>query len=100
LRFVLQKKTSPAPSFRVHAHGVKHFDSGGYHGTMGISPDLMEGSRIAVRNMVSWIREEHELSAEDAYLLCSFAGDLRIIEIVDGGVWTVAMTMPLRVFGS
>lgn len=100
LRFSLHHRTSPAPSFRVHPEGVKHFDDRGYHGTMGISPDLMEGSRIAVRNMISWLTEEYGLSPEDAYLMCSLAGDLRIVEIVDAGVWNVAMTMPLRVFAS
>jgi acetamidase/formamidase len=31
--------------------------------------------------------------------LCSLAGDLRIHEIVDAGVWNVGMAMPLDVFG-
>ena len=35
---------------------------------------------------------------EDAYLLCSLAGDLKIHEIVDAGVWNVGMTLPLNVF--
>jgi acetamidase/formamidase len=32
-------------------------------------------------------------------VLCSLAGDLRIHEIVDAGVWNVGMVMPLSVFG-
>ena len=35
---------------------------------------------------------------QDVYTLCSFFGDLRIIE--DTGVWAVAMTMPLSTFRS
>jgi acetamidase/formamidase len=65
---------------------------------MGISPDLMEGARIATRAMIEWLGEEHGLTREDAYVLCSVAGDLKILEIVDAGVWNVAMTMPLAVF--
>ena len=65
---------------------------------MGIDADLIEGARIAVRNMVSWLVDEHGLSREDAYVLCSLAGDLRIHEIVDAGVWNVGMTLPLGVF--
>ena len=29
--------------------------------------------------------------------MCSLAGDLRIHEIVDAGVWNVGMTLPLAV---
>jgi len=43
-------------------------------------------------------RYEHGLSREDAYVLCSLAGNLRIHEIVDAGVWNVRMTMPISVF--
>ena len=65
---------------------------------MGIDPDLMEGARKAVRNMIAWLVDEHGLTREDAYILCSLAGDLRIHEIVDAGVWNVGMTLPLAVF--
>ena len=64
---------------------------------MGIDPDLMEGSRKAVRNMIAWLVDEHGLTREDAYIVCSLAGDLRIHEIVDAGVWNVGMTLPLAV---
>jgi acetamidase/formamidase len=95
LRFGLQKRKLAGPAFRVpRPVGAP----GPYHGTMGIDPDLMEGARTAVRNMIAWVVEEHGLSREDAYVLCSLAGDLRIHEIVDAGVWNVGMTMPLGVF--
>jgi acetamidase/formamidase len=60
----------------------------------------MEGSRLAVRAMIGWLSDEVGLSADDAYLLCSITGDLRIVEVVDAGVWNVAMTVPLSVFGA
>jgi acetamidase/formamidase len=44
------------------------------------------------------LREQYGLSREDAYVLCSLAGDLKILEIVDAGIWNVGFTMPL--FGS
>ena len=66
---------------------------------MGIDSDLMEGAKMAVRNMIEWLVAEQGLTREDAYVLCSLAGDLRIHEIVDAGVWNVGMTMPLSVFG-
>lgn len=97
LKFTLHKKSIPGPAFDVHEAGVSRFDDRGYHGTMGIAPDLMEASRIAVRNMIVWLQDRLGVSREDAYVVCSLVGDLRIIEIVDGGMWTVAMTMPLSV---
>ena len=35
---------------------------------MGLHSDLMEGAKIAVRNLISWLAEEHGLTREDAYL--------------------------------
>jgi len=95
LRLSLQQRSLSAPSFRTPRPVV---DPGPYHGTMGIHPELMEGARLAVRSMIDWLADEHGLSREDAYVLCSLAGDLRIHEIVDAGVWNVGMTMPLSVF--
>jgi len=96
LRLQLPKRRIPGPSFRPGAS--RSSDAAGYHATMGIHSDLMEGAKIAVRNMIAWIAEEHGLTREDAYLLCSLAGDLKIHEIVDAGVWNVGMTLPLDVF--
>jgi acetamidase/formamidase len=95
LRFVVHDRSIPGPSYRVPG---RVGPSGAYHGTMGIDADLMEGARTAVRNMIAWLVEERGLSREDAYVLCSLAGDLHIHEIVDAGVWNVGMTMPLAVF--
>ena len=67
---------------------------------MGIDPDLYQGARIAVRAMIAWLVEEHDLSPEDAYFLCSVAGDLHIHEVVDVGVWNVGMTMPVGLFSN
>lgn len=95
LRLQLRKRRILGPSFRP---GASRSSAAGYHATMGLHPDLMEGAKIAVRNMIAWIAEEHGLTREDAYLLCSLAGDLKIHEIVDAGVWNVGMTLPLDVF--
>jgi acetamidase/formamidase len=94
LRLTVEKRTIPGPCYQAPR---PPFDPGPYHGTMGIDPDLMEGSRAAVRNMISWLVDEHDLEPEDAYVLCSLAGNLHIHEIVDAGVWNVGMTMPLSV---
>jgi len=65
----------------------------GYFGTTGISPDLMTASKQAVRGMVSFLEKNLDISREQAYILCSVAGELRIHEIVDAPNWVVGMMM-------
>jgi acetamidase/formamidase len=66
--------------------------------TSAIGPDLMEDSQNAVRDMIDWLVREKALSREDAYILCSEAGDLRISQIVDAGNWCVSFYLALSVF--
>jgi acetamidase/formamidase len=99
LRFTLHKHSIPTPQFTLPPGSIApQHDAAGYHATMGISGDLMDGARVAVRSMISWIVDNHGLSREDAYILCSLVGDLKILEIVDAGTWNVGMTLPLCVF--
>jgi acetamidase/formamidase len=97
LRIGLERRTISAPAFRSPGP-LPAGAAGPYHATMGIAPDLMEGSRLAVRAMIEWLGEEHGLNREDAYVLCSLAGDLKIHELVDAGMWNVGFAMPLAVF--
>jgi acetamidase/formamidase len=39
-----------------------------------------------------------EAAAADAFILCSLAGKLKILEVVDAGMWNVAMCIPLGIF--
>jgi acetamidase/formamidase len=66
--------------------------------TTAIGPDLMEDSKNAVRDMIAWLVREKDLGREDAYILCSEAGDLRISQIVDAGNWCVSFYLALSVF--
>ena len=100
LRFRLHRRSIATPRFIVPGPLTPRVDSGGYYGTMGIHPDLMQGAKTAVRGMIQLLVEEHRLSREDAYVLCSLAGDLKILEIVDAGVWNVGFTVPRAVFTS
>ena len=43
---------------------------------MGFDADLMQGAKTAVRGMIELIVERWGLSRQDAYVLCSVAGDL------------------------
>jgi acetamidase/formamidase len=98
LRFDLIKRTIAAPSFRTPGPLATETAGRGYHAAMGIAPDLMEGARIAVRAMIEWLGQEHGLERQAAYVLCSLAGDLKVHELVDAGVWNVGFAMPLEVF--
>ncbi|MDX6593180.1 MAG: hypothetical protein QOJ13_2376 [Gaiellales bacterium] len=99
LRFHLHKSSIPAPSFSVPA-GVATREQRGYHATMGLGPDLMECAKDAARAMIEWLVSQRGLTREDAYVLCSVAGDLKIHEVVDAGVWNVGLTLPLDVFST
>ena len=67
--------------------------------TTGIGPDLMQGARDAVSGMIDHLCREQGISAMDAYMLCSVAGDLRISQVVDAPNWTVSFHMPRGIFG-
>jgi acetamidase/formamidase len=60
--------------------------------TTGVGPDLRECTRMAVREMIAHLGAAHGLSREDAYMLCSIAGDLRIMEVVDVPNFVVSAT--------
>lgn len=99
LSFDLIKQTPLAmPRFTTPGPVTRHLDSKGYEVTTGIGPDLMTGARNAVANMIELLGHLHGLSAEDAYMLCSVAGDLRISEIVDMPNWAVSFYFPRTVF--
>ena len=52
--------------------------------TMGMHEDLDRCVEMALRDMIAWIVERTGLSREDAYMLCSLAGDLRVTQTVNG----------------
>jgi acetamidase/formamidase len=99
LRFTVEKRAIEAPCFRTAGPLTPLAEGAGHHGAMGVDPDLMNGARKAVRATIEWLVRDHGLSREDAYMLCSLAGDLKIMEVVDSGVWNVGFTIPLSVLG-
>ncbi len=73
-------------------------DERGYFAVTALGPDLMEGARSAVRDLIAWLVREKDLSREDAYVLCSLAADLKISQIVDRPNWGVSAYLALSVF--
>ncbi|MEO0819049.1 MAG: acetamidase/formamidase family protein [Pseudomonadota bacterium] len=51
--------------------------------SMGMNEDLDEAARIAVREMIAHICRRTTLDREEAYMLCSLQGDLRVTQTVD-----------------
>ena len=82
------------PRFTTPGPVTRHLDAKGYEVTTGVGPDLMEGARVAVMQMVDLLSARHGLSAVDAYMLCSVCADLRISEIVDMPNWVVSFYFP------
>jgi acetamidase/formamidase len=95
LTFDLEKKAGlKTPRFTTPGPVARHLDAKGYEATTGIGPDLMEAARSAVSNMIDLLGKRHGLSAPEAYMLCSVAGDLHISEIVDIPNWVVSFYFP------
>jgi acetamidase/formamidase len=95
LTFELEKNAGlKTPRFTTPGPVSRHFDAKGYEVTTGIGPDLMEGARAAVMNMIDLLSARHGLTPVDAYMLCSVSGDLRISEVVDQPNWVVSFYFP------
>lgn len=65
--------------------------------TMGLQGDLTEATKMATREMIDFLVSTKGLTRDDAYMLCSVAGDLVITQVVDG-TKGVHMMMPKNIF--
>lgn len=100
LTFDLVKGEAPRmPRFTTPGPVTRHLDGAGYEVTTGVGPDLMEAARDAVSGMIDFLSRSRHMAPEDAYMLCSVCGDLRISEIVDAPNWVVSFYFPRLVFG-
>ncbi len=97
LEFNLIKKANlKRPQAIVPENCLGKFKS--YYVTMGIGSDLMEAAKDAVRDMINLISSKYGLKREDAYILISVVGDLRICEVVDKPNWIVTAHLPRDIF--
>jgi acetamidase/formamidase len=76
------------------------YETDGYYATTGFATTLDQAAKKATRYMVDYLADVRGLSREDAYLLCSLAGDLQIAEAVDTPNMLVAMHMPKSIFAA
>ena len=63
-----------------------------------LSESLTLAARHALLQMIDYIVDEHGLSREQAYILCSVAADLRVGQVVDVPNYIVTAVLNLDVF--
>lgn len=69
-----------------------------YYAVTGFGTTIDEAARKATRYMIDYLEAEHDMDRNDAYALCSLAGDLKIAEVVDVPHMLVTMHMPKHIF--
>lgn len=69
-----------------------------YYAVTAFAETIDEAAKKATRFMIDYLEEEKGMSREDAYALCSLAGDLKIAEVVDVPHMLVSMHMPKDIF--
>jgi acetamidase/formamidase len=74
------------------------YETDSYYATTGFAETIEEAAQKATRFMVDYIVDTHGLSREDAYMLCSIAGNLHIAEAVDIPHMLVTMHLPKSIF--
>jgi acetamidase/formamidase len=70
----------------------------GFFATTAHGPDLYENSRQAVRYMINYLCDQHGLTRQQAYVLCSAIVDLRVSQVVDMPNWMITAYLPLSIF--
>jgi len=71
-------------------------DAGKQIVTMGIDKDPIAAARKAVLNMVEELKSKG-LSGEEAYILCSVVGNLKMSEVVDEPNYVVSFSIPEKI---
>jgi acetamidase/formamidase len=97
-RFTLRKdRELAAPEFRTPGPFAPSGRDAPAIGTTGIRDDLMDAAKDATLAMIERLGDRG-LSREEAYVLCSVAGDLKINEVVDEPHWVVSMYLSETLF--
>ncbi|MDX1493055.1 MAG: acetamidase/formamidase family protein [Longimicrobiales bacterium] len=73
------------------------YETDDFYAVTGFGTDIDEATRKAVISMIDYLEAEHGMAREDAYVLASLAGDLKISETVDMPHYLVSMHMPKEV---
>lgn len=100
LRLTLEKNKPwvKSPHYLTAQEPKHQTERGQEYAAVGISADLREAARSAVRSAVDWLVAEKGLERHEAYMLCSVTGDLKIVQAVDMPHYGVSCAIPLNVF--
>ena len=74
------------------------YETDDYYATTGFATTIDEATKKSVRYMIDYLMDARGLSREEAYMLCSLAGDLKIAETVDIPHMLVTMHLPKDIF--
>ncbi|MDH3743892.1 MAG: acetamidase/formamidase family protein [Acidobacteriota bacterium] len=74
------------------------YETDTYYATTGFGTTIDEAAKKATRYMIDYIVETRGLDRDEAYMLCSLAGDLKIAETVDVPHMLVSMHLPKSIF--
>ncbi len=74
------------------------YETNDFYAVTAFAETLNQAVKKATRYMVHYLVAEHGLKRNDAYVLCSLAGDLKIAEVVDLPHVHVAMHLQKAVF--
>lgn len=75
------------------------YETDEYYAVTAFATTIDEAAVKATNYMIDYLTAEHGLTPEEAYVLCSLAGDLKISEVVDVPHVLVSMHMPKDVLG-
>jgi len=70
------------------------YETDDYYAVTGFGTTIDIATKKAVNYMVDHLSNNYDISAEDAYMLCSLVGDLKIAEVVDVPNMLVTMHFP------
>jgi acetamidase/formamidase len=82
-----------------HRMTEPQYETDEYYGVTAFGTTIDEAARKATGFMIDYLEDVHGLAREEAYILCSLAGDLKISEVVDAPHMLVSMHMPKSVLG-
>lgn len=75
------------------------YETEDYYATTGFGTSIDMAAKKATLYMIEYLMKEHKLSENEAYALCSLAGDLKIAETVDLPHMLVTMHISKDVLG-
>jgi len=75
------------------------YETADYYAVTAFATTIDEAAKKATRYMIDYLMSEHGLSRNEAYVLCSLAGDLKIAEVVDVPHVLVTMHISKKVLG-